>query len=73
VLVAELLKLLLGNLIRQPCRIVGGLRVTQAAQKVDEPLPFVCHEPTLVPPTNRSQPSTTLQIAEPDQVEQRKP
>jgi len=43
--VAELLKLLLGNVIGQPHRIVRSLRVTQAVQKVDEPLPLVCHEP----------------------------
>src|SRR5262249_26338123 len=48
VLVAELLKLLVGDLDGQLRRVVRRFRIAQAAQKVDEPLPVVCHETTLV-------------------------
>jgi hypothetical protein len=60
VLVAELRKLLLGDLIGQPGRIVGRFRITEAAQEVDEPLPVVWHEPTIVPSTTVHNPQGTV-------------
>ena len=58
-LAAELLKLFIGDLVGQPGRIVSGFRITEAAQEIDEPLPVVWHEPTLVPSTTVHNPRGT--------------